>query len=98
MMETYKEILKTIDDIIFIAERARIKVTDEEETQKINKSLASLYVDGAYNIKNNKIGYPFLWNQTENNIQKDIKLGIRLRGYSLFAFIVGGWAYREKKV
>ena len=58
--EKYKEMWSVISDILYVAEIANIKMTiskDNNDQEKQEKRNLAFYVDGAYNIKNNLIGY-----------------------------------------
>lgn len=103
-MEKYKEIWKIVDDMIFIGEITRIKIASQENTQKINKKLPSVYVDGAYDIINYKIEYTAIFVEstgekvlkTMPNWEYDSEANFSLK--NIYGELMAvEWAFKEKR-
>ena len=62
MRNKLKALWNIVDDLLWIAKNSKHKISKSLECKyKINSDYIDVYVDGSYNVKNNKIGYAYIF-------------------------------------
>lgn len=82
IQKKYMELWNLVEDLLYITEVATIKIPAEEETSQEVKNCVKMYVDGAYNQANNKVGYSVIVVEPDGIVRE----------------ILTGWEYDEYEI